>query len=105
MGGLTIEGERVLLCPGCGSENLHHMRVQVFDRDKEDAETGRKVTVERRAVVVTGDAGGPPADGGNPSSRRDGIRINFECEMCPTKSALEILQHKGSTLVGMYAVC
>lgn len=34
---------------------------------------------------------------GNPSLRRDGIRIAFACENCTTLPDLTIVQHKGAT--------
>jgi hypothetical protein len=36
---------------------------------------------------------------GNPSSRRDGIRIGLLCEMCNVITHVEIAQHKGHTSV------
>jgi len=35
----------------------------------------------------------------NPSKRRDGIRIAFECEACGPVQPLVIYQHKGETFV------
>jgi hypothetical protein len=36
----------------------------------------------------------------NPSSRRQGLKINFICECCEAKvHTLNIVQHKGSTLM------
>jgi hypothetical protein len=35
----------------------------------------------------------------NPSARRHGIRIEFECEDCGHASQLTLAQHKGETLV------
>lgn len=91
-----------LVCPRCGSENLHHKVVTVFDRSEDDkdvlvttantAET--KISIESPCMR-------------NPSSRRDGIAISFMCECCdgdpssekePIELAVE--QHKGTTYIG-----
>lgn len=84
-----------VLCPGCGSPNLHHHRVEIYDRDTEDAETGRRVVVESSEVSVTGNMQD------NPSPRRDGMRIAFWCEICYILSELTIVQHKGTTYLAM----
>lgn len=86
---------RGLLCPGCNGVNLHHHKVEVFERDAEDASTGRRVTVEAYQVSVTGDMTG------NPSARRDGMRVAFWCETCSALSELTIVQHKGTTYLAM----
>ena len=84
-----------LLCPGCGQQNLHHGRVTVFDRD-EDAET-TTVSVVDDGLVSSHRL---PSDGcGNPSSRRHGIAIAFECELCAVGLELTIAQHKGMTAI------
>ena len=85
-----------LICPGCGSINLHHNRVEVYDRDREDADTGRKVVLDANETSITRDMKG------NPSARRDGMRIHFDCECCSTLSALTIVQHKGTTYLEMH---
>jgi hypothetical protein len=84
-------GEQVLLCPSCGDCHTHHLTVQVFRRDKEDGD-GTRVTVSRNVHVDR-----HMTD--NPSLRRDGIHIVFECETCPAISYLNIFQHKGTTFV------
>jgi hypothetical protein len=87
----------VLCCPRCfqhdGSRgNLHEVGVVVYDRDEDAALT--KVTAVRAGV-----AGLPSATCGNPSRRRDGLAIEFECEQCGDGLCLTITQHKGDTLV------
>ena len=87
-------------CAGCGAEHTHQERVEVFARDSED-------NAGLRMVVKQGCFGG---DGGakasidtdltsNPSDRRDGVSIFFNCEHCPAISRLDILQHKGTTYI------
>lgn len=90
-----IGGE--LQCPSCGCNYLHHGRVEVFDR-AEDAATGTHVVLDGGKVEVDNSMVG------NPSKRRDGIRIHFWCEGCKDQPYMEIVQHKGNTYVGMGVV-
>ena len=79
-----------LKCPECGSSNLHHKEVEVFERH-EDARTGLHVQVNDNKALTDGNMEA------NPSPRRQGILIHFSCEKCPTKPVLKIFQHKGTT--------
>jgi hypothetical protein len=79
-----------LVCPSCGEENLHHEKIEVFER-VEDAAEGCHVVVEGRTLHSD------PDITGNPSRRRNGLKIRFWCEHCPATPTLELLQHKGST--------
>jgi len=83
-----------LQCPSCGFNYLHQGRVEVFER-AEDAETGTRVVVDSGKVEVD------DSMLGNPSPRRDGVRIHFWCEGCKSLPYMEIVQHKGNTYVGM----
>lgn len=100
-----LNGDGPLICPRCGSANLHHIGVTVFDR-REDAPTVVKTIVRAGVVYVD-----PKSDGEeNPSSRRDGLVIVFGCEDCTVRSEdgawiratleLTIQQHKGGTFFG-----
>lgn len=80
----------VLSCPGCRVPNLHHYKVEVFER-KEDALEGLRVVVERGALSTT------PGLDGNPSHRRGAVSIYFWCESCREISRMDIVQHKGAT--------
>jgi hypothetical protein len=83
-----------LACPQCGSEYLHHTGAVFFNRG-EDADSVVKIVVEGATSTTSVDAG---AD--NPSSRRHGMFIKFDCEQCSTPGdvlQLNIAQHKGST--------
>ena len=78
-----------LLCPECGGEGcLHHKAVQVFQRD-EDATSYYTIVGEipKKLNEV------------NPSERRDGMRVYFECERCGDVSPFALVQHKGNTLL------
>lgn len=79
-------------CPSCGSPNLHHGKVEVFECAED--QPGLHVTVDGLQAVVDADMRG------NPSSRRHGLVVHFSCEQCPAALRLTIAQHKGSTLVG-----
>ena len=81
----------VLLCPSCGFDHLHHGRVEVFEREGEDKEKGVHVLVDRGSAVIDQNMSG------NPSSRRDGLRVEFGCEGCSAQLVLTIAQHKGQT--------
>jgi len=102
----------LLSCPVCGGVyGLHHEVVEVFER-QEDAFAGLHVIVG--PSEETGDLlaeyaplpGAVSVDGdmmGNPSPRRNGLRIGFWCEQCNpdpdigTSYKLNIAQHKGTT--------
>jgi hypothetical protein len=91
---ITFEMD-ALKCPSCGGEYLHHQKVTTYARH-EDAEHVLMTTAHKYTATtehVENDTSG------NPSSRRDGIVVTFECEHCGVPSALAIAQHKGSTLV------
>ena len=92
-----LGGASELQCPRCKSQCLHHCGVKVFDRG-EDHETVMYIEVAGAAVTTRIM---PSAGSGNPSSRRDGLAIQFWCEGCSEKEAtpieLTIAQHKGST--------
>ena len=82
-----------LVCPGCGGENLHHGKVTVFKR-REDEETVKVITVLDDGIEQKGMLSHLS---GNPSSRRDGLRIAFWCENCDANPELVVSQHKGNT--------
>lgn len=87
---LEFDGD-VLLCPGCKDNYLHHVSVEIFER-RED-EDGLHVTVENQKVSVD------RSMKSNPSRRRHGLLIHFECEQCDNKSVLTLVQHKGQTFL------
>ena len=87
--------ETRLNCPICEDEesNLHHGKIETFDRE-EDAEKGTHVTINGSSVSIDNNISG------NPSKRRDGIKMQVYCEQCDESSTLCIVQHKGLTLMG-----
>lgn len=83
-----------LLCPRCESNYMHHEALDVFERS-EDATQGLHFSVSgSKATVDTSLTG-------NPSRRRDGIKIKFWCEGCHGISIFSISQHKGCSLVDL----
>ena len=85
-----------LHCPVCDEPNLHQSTLRVFDR-QEDADFTRITQVSHAEVVVKTVASD---DCGNPSSRRQGLSIDFWCEHCNDRPlTLHILQHKGTTFL------
>jgi len=84
----------ILLCPRCGGDYLHHREVEVFER-REDEDQGLHILVEGKMVKVD------TVLLGNPSSRRNGLRVWFYCENCQCLPIMVFEQHKGQTFVHM----
>ena len=97
--------DNILICPQCGSNNLHQGTVTVFNRNEDGKHT--EVTcvqahTDTSTVIVTDETTS------NPSPRRHGMLIEFECEHCyawgegetiPDRLVLAVYQHKGLTLI------
>jgi len=84
-----------LICPGCGGSNLHQVKVEVFNRDREDSKTGLHVEIVGQMLSLDEDINDSPSD------RRDGLDIYFGCEECPEIVRLSIYQHKGTTYMNI----
>lgn len=96
-----------LLCPKCNETYLHQRNVTVFHRSEDHDKT---IVMQQcgEDMVVTPF---PSRDTCNPSPRRQGLLLEFECEHChyrhiddeddapPRKPLhrLAIYQHKGTT--------
>jgi hypothetical protein len=98
MNNIRIKDDDVLECPHCPNaieSYLHHGKVTVYARH-EDAPRVTKIEVNNGVAHTneTDDNGS-----GNPSFRRDGVAICFECELCGRTSELTIAQHKGQSLL------
>lgn len=99
-----LDYDDAYICPVCGGHYLHHTGVELFAR-KEDSSAGCHVT-----VVGNGKYSGGDSDimnvvedsnlSGNPSGRRGGIAIHFECEDCGSTPTYHFAQHKGCTFGG-----
>lgn len=84
-----------LICPRCKNGNLHQTSCTTFWRESEDADSGKIVTTSHESIVENSHL-----MSGNPSNRRDGIVIRFDCEQCAAGPMLSIKQHKGTTYIG-----
>jgi len=84
-----------LVCRGCGDPTLHQDRVEVFNREQEDSETGLHVQIDGQTLSLNEDMKDTP------SGRRDGLYIYFRCEQCPEEVRLSIYQHKGTTFLAI----
>jgi len=91
--------EMVLHCPRCSNPFLHQIGIKWFFRKEDDEK-----------VVVIGINGASShtevmnnSSSGNPSGRRQGLTIQFSCEICSEDVPGDVLelaisQHKGATL-------
>jgi len=86
----TRDATLILRCPKCGGEHLNHEGVEIFERGEDKAQ-GLHVSVGGGTISTDIDLTG------NPSSRRHGLLIHYECEGCDAKPTLAIWQHKGET--------
>lgn len=84
-----------LQCPECGSCYLHQIATDIYERE-EDAQFGKHTKVRRNETVVDTDMSG------NPSARRQGLVITFECENCDALPQFAIYQHKGCTYLKLF---
>lgn len=89
----------LLLCPECGDTYMHQGNTTVYHR-REDENWTTVIAQDGENVVTTKF---PSNDTHNPSSRRHGLTIEFECENCGgedgTPLHLAIYQHKGQTFL------
>ena len=88
----TVYGGITLTSP-CGCDNLHQESIEFFSRS-EDSDKGFHVIAGDGKQLTVNDS-----MVGNPSSRRGGIKITFSCEDSNNKPVLNIVQHKGNTLM------
>jgi hypothetical protein len=96
LGRVRIE-DNVLECPLCPGTYgyLHHGAVTIYHRH-EDEPLVTKIEVSKGEALTS------KVDNsysGNPSLRRHGLAICFECEHCGQTSELTIAQHKGGSLI------
>jgi len=85
--------EAVLLCPKCDFSYIKITKTELFNRKAEDDLSGLHVSIEGISLRVDDSLIG------NPSDRRSGMYIYFECENCPEVSRLSLSQHKGETFL------
>ena len=95
---MKIDEYAVLSCPYCGNDNLHQKQVEVFAREEDEVAKHSVLPLKGTNVVQLTRLE-------NPSGRRQGLLILFECEHCsdtPKRGflILEIYQRKGCTYIG-----
>jgi hypothetical protein len=97
---IKVDAGGALDCPDCGDNYLHHGNVTIFQRSEDDDFT----TVIAQSGTEAQVSDFPSADTCNPSSRRHGMIIEFECEYCHNDAEtpkpphrLAVIQHKGNT--------
>jgi hypothetical protein len=102
--GEHCQGAISLCCPQCRGDRLHHGRVTVFHRIEDDEMITQTVVTGPSATVEAV----PNARTTNPSSRRDSIEIEFQCELCHWQKNsdlanrqmfLRIAEQKGKSLL------
>src|SRR4249919_2662032 len=88
-----LNGYGQLLCPGCGGEYLHQIAYTIYERPS--GEDGLTIAID----VANVDSIIHSVSRRNPSKRRQGLAILFECEHCDGFIELKIQQHKGTTFL------
>jgi hypothetical protein len=84
-----------LLCPGCGGGYLHQINATVFDRIGNSGKCSRvSVPCNGLPAKIDDDVQDNPG-----YDDRNGVVIDFRCELCPAVSRLSIGQYKGRTSV------
>lgn len=84
---------QAITCPNCGYSYMHSGRVIVYHRREDEKQTlTTVVNGGQTRVSLVGSH-----ETRNPSSRRHGIAIAFECEGCDATPELTLEQHKGVT--------
>lgn len=90
--------EGSLACPHCDGTYTHHTKVQVFTCSEDMHEQEVLIDGTGTVSVFPSNNDGTRREG-NPSRRRQGIRIGLYCESCNGLFDLTIAQHKGNTLI------
>ena len=92
-------------CPHCGFDSMHQSQVQLYCRTEGiDARTKRECNVlivtSMYDGMVSQSSNAEEFDEFNPSSRRQGMRVIFNCENCDNHPSWVMFQHKGATITG-----
>lgn len=86
-----------LNCPNCNGAYIHHYKIEIFSR-KEDAKTGLHICTEYDQISIDQNL----ID--NPSPRRHGLKIYFNCEECKVQSRLALFQNKRNTMFSFESI-
>lgn len=87
--------EDLLQCYHCKGEFTHVRGFLWFRRD-EDCDHSKTIFADKSSVSEL-----KTSNALNPSARRDGIRVIYDCENCRKFSSLNIWQHKGLTYLNV----
>ena len=107
-GTVDMTDDKWLKCSNCGSDNLHHYKVDYYDTYENHKTTSKKITISNSEVEVKewekptehlGYEINPNGDWDNPSEYRSGIRVYFWCECCNKITSLNIAQHQGLSVL------
>jgi len=93
---VQFDYDKPLACPNCGTCNLHHSKIDIFNR-QQDAGDGLHLHIEKLSMAIDTEVEN------NPSERHDGLTIEFWCEGCDTKPVFALWQHKGRTYTDLQA--
>lgn len=78
-----------LICTNCGHDYLNFRNIEIFVREKEDDINCKHVVVNNQYVHVDSNISG------NPSERRNGLTVRFNCENCRHITGLNVFEDKG----------
>ena len=86
---MISKDEMNVCCPYCGDHYVHHQNVEVFERiGGEDGHSYSMKPGSEDKLLTNG----------NPSKRRNAIRIEFLGE-CNHRFFMDVVQHKGVTYI------
>jgi hypothetical protein len=100
--GALRTGDTPLECPRCGGGYLHHGAVVIYYRHGESMrldQAGEETSLIVCDGLEVSKQRWPSQWLNNPSRRRDGLAIEFDCEYCGDGVELTIEQHKGQTFL------
>lgn len=113
----TDSWNQFLKCPHCAETGMHHYEAQIFTDSRDGSSRVVVTTDEADTFRPSGKPFSVKVDQDvkdNPAHERQGMRILFWCEICDSRSVLEVIQAKGATelvfkplqgdcLMGIYA--
>ena len=88
---MSADDNLILTCPHCEWDYTHQGDVQVWHRAEDEAH-GTWANITRHGATSC-----PVLPDGNPSPRRNGLRVKMDCENCGSAFSLIVAQHKGQT--------
>lgn len=89
---VIIDSDNILRCPHCDFKYTHQLNMEIHARHEDLQATTLRVNLK------SGETTNQPLHQ-NPSDRRQGLIIEFECENACPPLLLAISQHKGRTFI------